>query len=170
MNQNIRIILRFLLLLVLQLLFFEHMDLGMYVYPMPYILFLLLFPCTYSTAALMIWAFAFGLLLDFFSAGIMGLHTSAFVALAALRNGLIKAMTLKGDIDNLSVPGFMQFGTVRFVLFVLLCTAIHHTVYFFLEAFSLHLFWHTLGRLTGSLLLNTFLILLFKKTFYEQKR
>ena len=168
MNHTIKIILRFFLILIVQLLLFEHMDLGMYAYPMPYILFLLLFPCTYATATLMLWAFAFGLLLDFLGIGIMGLHTSAFVTLAALRNGLIKAITVKGDLETLSVPGFIQFEYVLY--FLLLCTTIHHTVYFFLEAFSLHLFWHTLGRLSGSIVLNTFLILLFKKTFYEQKR
>ncbi|MFY9116883.1 MAG: rod shape-determining protein MreD [Bacteroidales bacterium] len=165
-----KMFLRFLLILVVQLLLFEHLDLGSYLYPMPYLLFLLLFPCTYGTGALMLWAFTFGFLLDLLSTGIMGLHTSAFVALAAFRNGLIKAITVKGDLDLLSVPGFNQFGTVRFIFFVFICTGIHHTVYFFLEAFSFLLFWHTTARLAGSLLLNTFLILLFKRTFYEQKR
>ncbi len=170
MSNSIRYALFFLLILIGQLLLFEPLDLGLYLYPMPYLLFLLLFPCTYSTGSLMLWAFAFGFLLDLPGAGVMGLHTSSFVVAAAVRNGLVKAVTVKGDLDNVTVPGFTQFGTVRFALFVLLCVAVHHTVYFFLEALSFIQFWHTLARLLGSLLLSTLLILLFKKTFFEKRR
>ena len=44
---------------------------------MPYILFILLFPCTASPAVLMIWAFVFGL--DWTLSTDSGLHTAAFV-------------------------------------------------------------------------------------------
>lgn len=171
MNRSLKYALHFLLILATQLLLFEHLDLGLYLYPMPYLIFLLLFPCTYPTAGLMLWAFAFGFFLDVLGGPtLLGLHTSACVTLAALRNGLIKTVTVKGDLDSLTVPGFVQFGALRYSFFVLLCVAIHHTAYFMLEAFSFLFFWHTLARLTCSVLLNTLLILLFQRTFFEQRR
>ena len=125
MNDVLKYILRFVVIMAAQLLLFEGLNLGTYLYPMPYILFLILFPCSYPTAWLMLWAFAFGLGLDTLSTGIMGLHTSSFVLVAALRNSLIKTITVKGDLDNLSAPGFVQFGSVRFGFFVLLCVTVH---------------------------------------------
>ena len=75
MNDNLKYILRFLFFLALQLLIFQNLNLGTYLAPMPYILFLMLFPCTYPAALLMLWAFTFGLALDLLGTGIMGLHT-----------------------------------------------------------------------------------------------
>lgn len=168
MNDILRHILRFLIIMAMQLLLFEGLDLGTHLYPMPYILFILLFPCTASPAVLMIWAFVFGLGLDFLSTGIAGLHTAAFVMTAALRNTFLKVVIVKGDFDNLSVPGFTLLGFSRYTFFVFLCVLTHHTTYFILESFSFFLFWQSLARFSASLLLNVFLILLFKKTFFER--
>ena len=170
MSDTLKYVLRFLLIMAIQLLFFEGLNLGTYLYPMPYLLFLILFPCTYSTAWLMLWAFAFGVGLDLLGTGIMGLHTSSFVLMAALRNSLIKTVVVKGDLVNMSVPGFVQFGNVRFGFFVLLCVLTHHLIYFTLESMSFFLFWHTFARFLCSLLLNVFLVLLFKRAFYEKRR
>jgi rod shape-determining protein MreD len=170
MNDFLKYILRFVLILAGQLLLFEGLNLGTFLYPMPYILFLLLFPCTYPSWMLMLWGFAFGVGMDMLSAGIMGLHTAAFVMLGAMRNNLIKLIAIKGDFDDMSVPGFRSFGFARFTLFVLMSVAVHHLVYFNLESFSFFLFWQTAARLLSSLALNVFLVLLFKRTFFEQRR
>ena len=171
MNRGIKYVLHFLLILAEQLLLYEHQNLGLYLYPMPYLIFMLLFPCTYPTAGLMLWAFAFGFFLDVLGGPtLLGLHTSACVTLAALLNGLNIADTVIGDLDSLTVPGFVQFGALRYSFFVLLCVTIHHTAYFMLEAFSFLFFWHTLARITCSVLLNTLLILLFQRTFFELRR
>ena len=170
MNDNLKYILRFLFFLALQLLIFQNLNLGTYLAPMPYILFLMLFPCTYPAALLMLWAFAFGLALDLLGTGIMGLHTSSLVLVGALRNILMKTVTVMGDLDNHMVPGFSQFGFARYSIFISLCVMSHHLVFFALESLSLFLFWHTFARFLCSLLLNVFLILLFKKTFFERGR
>ncbi|HPJ82574.1 MAG: rod shape-determining protein MreD [Bacteroidales bacterium] len=170
MNDNLKYTLRFLIFLAVQLLLFQNLNLGTYLAPMPYILFLLLFPCTYSTVLLMLWAFAFGLTLDVLGAGIMGLHTASFVVAGALRSTILKTVTVKGDLDNLMVPGFNQLGFGRYSIFVVLCVMAHHLVFFTLESLSFFLFWQTFARFLCSLLLNVFLILLFKKTFFERGR
>jgi len=51
-----------------------------------------------------------------------------------------------------------------------LCVMAHHLVFFTLESLSFFLFWQTFARFLCSLLLNVFLILLFKKTFFERGR
>ncbi|HOO42764.1 MAG TPA: rod shape-determining protein MreD [Bacteroidales bacterium] len=170
MNDFLKYLLRFILIMAAQLLLFEGLNLGTYLYPMPYILFLLLFPSTCPVWQLMLWGFAFGAGVDTLSAGVMGLHTASFVMLAAIRNSLIKIIAVKGDFEDLSVPGFRSFGFARYTLFVLMSVAVHHLVYFNLESFSFFLFWQTLARLLSSLALNVFLILLFKRTFFEHKR
>ena len=154
MNDFLKYFFRFVVIMAVQLLLFEHLNLGTYLYPMPY----------------MLWGFAFGMGLDVLSTGITGLHTASLVMLGALRNGMIKLIAVKGDFDDLSVPGFRSFGFARFTLFVLMSVALHHLVYFNLESFSFYLFWQTLARLVSSLILNVFLILLFKRTFFEHRR
>ncbi len=170
MNDFLKYFLRFIVIMAVQLLLFDGLNLGTFLYPMPYILFLLLFPCTYPSWLLMLWGFAFGIGLDMLSAGIMGLHTASLVMLGALRNSMIKIIAVKGDFDDLSVPGFRLFGYARFTLFVLMSVAVHHLVYFNLESFSFFLFWQTFIRLLCSLALNVFLVLLFKRTFFERRR
>jgi len=170
MNDLLKYFLRFIIIMALQLFLFENLNLGTYLYPMPYILFLLLFPCNYPAWLLMIWGFAFGLGLDMLSTGVMGLHTSSFVMLGALRNGILRSIAIKGDFEDLSVPGINSFGFSRFIFFVLLSVTAHHSVYFFLESLSFFLFWQTFARFLCSLVLNVFLILLFKRTFFERRR
>ncbi|MFA5301465.1 MAG: rod shape-determining protein MreD [Bacteroidales bacterium] len=170
MNDFLKYILHFVVIMAGQLLLFEGLNLGTFLYPMPYILFLLLFPCTYPAWLLMLWGFVFGVGLDMLSAGVMGLHTASFVMLGAMRNNLIKLIVVKGVFDDLSVPGFRSFGFARYTLFVLMSVFVHHLVYFNLESFSFFLFWQTFARLLSSLALNVFLVLLFKRTFFEQRR
>jgi len=170
MNDFLKYILRFVVIMAVQLLLFEGLNLGTFLYPMPYILFLLLFPCTYPSWLLMLWGFSFGLGMVILSAGIMGLHTASFVMLGAIRNSMFKLLAVKGDFDDLSVPGFRSFGFARYLLFVLMSVSVHHLVYFNLESFSFFLFWQTFARLLSSLVLNVFLVLLFKRTFFEHRR
>ena len=170
MNDFLKYFFRFAVIMAVQLLLFENLNLGTYLYPMPYILFLLLFPSAYPAWQLMLWGFAFGMGLDVLSTGIAGLHTASLVMLGALRNVMIKLIAVKGDFDDLSVPGFRSFGFARFTLFVLMSVALHHLVYFNLESFSFFLFWQTFARLLSSLVLNVFLVLLFKRTFFEHRR
>lgn len=170
MNDTLKYFLRFLLFLAVQLVFFNSLNLGTYLFPAPYILFLLLFPCLYSVAWLLIWAFAFGLCLDVFGGGVLGLHTSALLILALFRYGLLRLVSVKGDLDNLSVPGFVMFGFGRYFVFVLLSVLAHHIVYFSLESFSFFHFWQVFLRIAGSTLLNVFLVLLFERVFYAGRR
>jgi rod shape-determining protein MreD len=96
MNSTVIInILRFILLLALQVIIFNRIDLFGFINPYPYILFILLYPVNGNKAGLLLSSFLMGLLLDMFlNSG--GSHAVACVSLAYLR------------------PTFFKFGFVKF--------------------------------------------------------
>ncbi len=90
MNSTVIInILRFILLLALQVVVFNRLDLFGFINPYPYILFILLYPVNGNKAVLMLSAFFMGLLVDMFlNTG--GPHAVASVTLAYVRANYFK--------------------------------------------------------------------------------
>ncbi len=170
MTDFLRYILRFLLFVLLQVAFFNTLNLGQYLYPCPYLLFLLLFPFSYGTAGLLLWGFAVGLAVDLLGGGILGLHTSAMLVTGLLRNGVLKTVSVKTDFEPQAVPGISTLGFVRYLIFSACCITVHQCVYFGLENFSMSMLGQTLLRIVASTLLNVALVLIIDQCFFSSKR
>ena len=160
----------FLLFCVLQTLIFERIQLGPYLSPCIYVLFILLFPFGYNTLWLLLWSFAMGLSIDLFSAGALGLHASAATCLGLLRPGLLKMVSTKGDVGQLATPSLRTLGLPRYLAFVVLALLIHHAVLFGWENFRFNYLFLTIIRIFCSTMLNALLIVLFQATLFSQKR
>lgn len=134
MNSIISInILRFFLLVLAQVLIFNHIDFLGYVNPYIYIIFIILFPLNNNRLTLLLASFFIGLTIDTFSDS-GGVHAAACVVAAYAR-----PVILKYSFGMLYEHQSIKFGNAEIgslVGYVSIFTIIHHTVLFSLEIFN----------------------------------
>lgn len=171
MKSNFSNIILFLSFLVTQVLLTSFIDFGPLVFIAVYPLFILAFPTNTSSLSIMLWGFAIGLGVDFFTDSILGLNAAATVLLAFLLTPVFKFVRHKGEVENNIRPGLKELGLPRFVAYVFIALTIHHIAIILLENFNFAFQFRSLIRLIFSLLINTALILLIEfGIFYKNWR
>lgn len=140
-------ILRFLLLVIVQVLFLNNLQFT-FCTPYIYILFILSLPVSCPRWLDLIAGFVLGLTIDMFS-NTLGLHTFACVLIAYLRYFAIKLFVSEENrITN--IPSFHSFGVMPYVKYVVLLTVIHHSALLALETMTFVNWWITLLRIVIS--------------------
>lgn len=164
-NTLIRNILRFVVLLIVQVMVFDNLQLGSYIHPYIYVLFVLLLPFDTPKWRLLIDAFLIGIAVDIFN-GTPGLNASATVLMAFVRPFIIEITSRKSDIEDKYAPTITEMGLQWFAVYALLLLLLHNLVLFWLEAFSVRLLGlvmaETLLSVPVSLLLIIIIIYIFK--------
>lgn len=165
-NRLIINFLRFVGLLLLQVLVIDDIRLGYYIHPYVYVLYIFLLPFNIPNWQLLLSGFAMGFAVDLFN-GTPGLNASATVFMAFIRPFVINAMTRRNDINENEEPSLDNMGAGRFIVYSLLMLLAHNMLLFMLEAFSFKLFGivllQTLLSVLSSLMLIIIILLLFKK-------
>ncbi|AWH84966.1 rod shape-determining protein MreD [Flavobacterium album] len=144
MNSTVIInIIRFILLLALQVVVCNNIDLFGFVDPYPYILFILLYPVNGNKAGLLVSAFFLGLILDMFmNSG--GAHAVACVTLAYLRPVFFKfSFGISYEYQTVRIND--RLSPERFS-FLLISVVTHHLILYLLEIFRFSLAWDILVR------------------------
>lgn len=154
-NTLIRNILRFIVLLVVQVLVFDNLGFGTYIHPYVYVLFVLLLPFDTPKWRLLIDGFLIGMAVDIFN-GTPGLNAGATVFMAFMRPFIIGITSRKSDIDGKNAPTVTEMGLQWFAVYALLLILLHNLVLFWLEAFSIKL----LGLIIAETLLSAPITLL----------
>ncbi len=156
-------IFRFVVLVTVQVLLFNHVQFLGFVNPYVYVLFILSLPVkTYRWLVLLL-SFLLGITVDAFS-DTLGLHAFACVLAGFLRDPLVRLFGAAGEEYNVT-PSPATFGTANYVKYASVLIVVHHLAIYFLEAFSLAHFhftlWHacvasfvTLAIVTGLELLK----------------
>lgn len=147
-NTLIRNILRFIVLVLLQIAVFDNLRFGNYIHPCIYVIFILLMPFDTPVWKLMINSFLIGFAVDIFN-GTPGLNAAASVFMAYTRPFIISITTRKSDIQDKNEPSISEMGLQWFVLYSFLLLVIHNIFLFWLEAFS--------AKLLGVVLLEVLL-------------
>ncbi len=160
-------IVRWFVLLLIQILLLRNLSFYNMATPFVYILFLLLIPFGTPNLLLYLIAFITGLTLDAFY-DTLGVHTAACVALAFVRISFI-SVTMNRDGFDEPEPTLGNMGFKWFILYALLCTVAHHLVLFFLETFRLAEFSYTLLRCLFSVIFTLFSVVLIEFVFYNRK-
>jgi rod shape-determining protein MreD len=156
---------------ILQILLTGLIDLGPLFFICVYPLFLLTLPLDFSTNRLMLWAFAMGLVIDYFSNSILGINSAASLVMVLVQPRLFKLIYRKGDMENQLRPGLRELGIRRFFAYIALNLLIHHIALTTLESFGFAHFLQTLPRVLISLIVNTLLILVIEYgVFYKDYR
>ena len=135
---NLKILVRFLALILLQVLVLNHINLFGYLNPMVYVVWVVLFPVRKNKSLFLILSFLLGLSIDFFSDS-GGINAAATLFIAFIRLPILKIVLKKTDFDYLLFNlRAISFG--KAFLFISILTVIHHFIVFSLEYFSLNSF------------------------------
>ena len=122
-------------LVLLQVLFLNRIALFGYVTPLLYIWMIARFESSMTRSAILLWSFFLGLLIDMFS-GTPGLNAASATLLGMFQPALVKLFVPLDRHDAL-VPGSVSMGGRQFAGYLLLITALHHTVFFILLSIPL---------------------------------
>jgi hypothetical protein len=137
MNSTVIInIVRFILLLALQVVVCNNIDLFGFIDPYPYILFIILYPVNGNKAGLLISSFFLGLFMDMFlNSG--GAQATACVTLAYLRPAFFKfSFGISYEYQTVKIND--RLSPERFS-FLLISVVTHHFILYLLEVFRFSL-------------------------------
>jgi rod shape-determining protein MreD len=134
---------RFILLLTLQIVIFNNMNFLGFIIPLPYMLFIILYPVNGNRAGLLLASFLLGLTMDVFSNS-GGVHAAACLTLAYLRPSIFKfSFGISYEYQTIKLNDVL---TPERFSFILISVVIHHFTLFILEAFQVSFFWDILIR------------------------
>jgi rod shape-determining protein MreD len=160
----IRNIIRFLILVIIQVFVLNKIQLNGYINPYIYVLFILLLPVDVPKWQLLLWSFLLGLCIDFFS-GQLGMHAGASVFMAFLRPGVIRTIGSKEDAEVGLEPNLNNFGFLWFITYSSILVFLHHLLLFFLEVFRFNEVFPTLLKVLVSTFVSVTLILIIELLF-----
>ena len=161
-------LIRFVLLVFLQVFLLKNITLYNLSTPYLYILFILLLPFETPNLVLFALAFVLGLTIDSFY-DTPGLHAAACVLLAFVRVLFISITVQKDGFDNEPEPTLSIMGFRWFFTYALVLTLFHHFFLFNLEVFRLSEIAHTLSRFLLSSIFTVFLMLVSGLLFFRKK-
>lgn len=156
----------FVALALVQALLLNNISLFGLATPFIYVYFLLTLDKDTDHIALMVMAFALGLVIDIFS-NTPGVNAGASVFVAFLRPSLLRLFSPRDEYDNFE-PGIYTLAVGPFIRYAFVMVLLHHTALFFLEAFSLAHIEFLLLRIFCSTLLTIVLIMAIE--FVRHKR
>ena len=161
-------LIRFVVLVFIQVFLLKNITLYNLSTPYLYILFILLLPFELPNILLFVLAFILGLTVDAFY-NTPGLHAAACVLLAFVRVLFISITVQKDGFDNEPEPTLSVMGFRWFFTYALILTLFHHFFLFNLEVFRLSEIQYTLSRVVLSSIFTVFLMLVSGLLFYRSK-
>jgi len=157
--------LRFIGLVLLQVIVLNHIDLFGYLNPLVYITWIFLFPIKKDKNLFLIASFLLGLSIDFFSDS-GGINAAATLFIAFVRLPILKAVLRKSDFDY-SQFKLRSISFDKIFLYIATLTILHHFIVFSLGYFSFSDFttiiFNTFFTSIFTVLISIFGILLFVK-------
>ena len=169
MNSIFRQVLRFILVILLQLIICNKVHLFGFITPALFIYALLLLPVELPKSLQYFIGFLCGFIVDMFT-HTLGINAAASVIIMTLRPSVIR--TLNGhkssETTENPIPGFKDFSWL--LSYAILMSLIHQTMVVMLEVSSFHSFLHTLLAILGNTTLTGFLILCIEYIVFPTKR
>ncbi|MBO4447342.1 MAG: hypothetical protein J5764_04375 [Bacteroidales bacterium] len=154
---DLKFILRFLLLIVLQIIVLATFNFSQYVVLFFIPAAIICIPVRHGSIYALVLAFIAGMLVDFFSDGMLGLVTCALLPVAFTRDFLLK-LIFGSDFfthgEDLSIRR-SGFGHVLFAVF--LSTTLFITVYVIADGAGTRPLWFNLARIAASSAASTLL-------------
>jgi len=149
----------FILLVLIQGLMLNNVEIGGYVVPFLYVVFILALPFDTPNWLVLILGFILGVFIDCF-VSTLGMHTSATLVMAFCRAYLLKLITPRGGYEFNSKPNIQHMGLTWYLLYAVVLVFIHHMFLFYIESFKLTQFFYTFGRAISSTFFTVVLILI----------
>jgi hypothetical protein len=138
-QSSIANIIRFIIILLVQVLILKRVDLSFgnfdYIHILFYPAFILSLPVSLPRQLVIVLGFIMGIMVDIFYDS-PGVHASALVAVAFARGLVLRALEPQGGYKTKNTPGIRDFDLGWFFIYSSILMAIHCGIYFFMEAFS----------------------------------
>jgi rod shape-determining protein MreD len=152
-------IIRFLILVLLQVLVFNNIQVSGFINPYFYILFILLLPFETPKWSLPLIGFLLGLSIDLFTQT-TGIHASATVLMAFARPYVLSLISPREGYEPGSYPRLYYYGLEWFLKYSVILICIHHFFLFYVEIFRISDFFATFLRATLSSVFSIIFIVL----------
>lgn len=158
---------RFILLIPLQVFVLDNINLGGFINPYIYILFILMLPFETPGWLLLFLSFLLGFFVDLFS-GTPGLHAASSTLIAFARPLVIKSISSSREFEKGMQPSIQDLGLRWFSVYALILSLLHNFSLFLIEVFRFSGFWFTLQRTLYSTFF-TLLILILAQLLFTNK-
>lgn len=158
---------RFILVVLLQVLVFNQIE-KFGIHPMIYPLCIMLLPFNTSPVVLLLLSFGLGISVDVFS-NTGGLHASSLLVFGLFRPIIFKAFSPRDGYEPVKEGSIFEMGRVWFFYCFGILILIHHTWYFFLEAFKFSETLYVLRKLAFTLPVTYVLAVLLQFIFLKRK-
>ena len=155
----LRNIVRFLVVILFQVLVMDNVMINGYLIPQVYLLFMLLMPFETPRWMQLVSGFLLGMGIDLFL-NTPGMHTFATVAVAFVRPYFLNLLAPRDGYEPDSFPRIHYYGFLWFLKYTVIIVFIHHFILFYLEVFQLNDFLPTLLHVILSSILSTSTIVL----------
>ena len=154
-----RNIVRFIIVIIFQILVMDNVMINGYMVPYIYLLFILLMPFETPRWIVLLSGFLLGLGIDLFE-HTLGMHTAATVLIAFVRPYILNLLSPRDGYEPETFPRIHFYGFAWFLKYTLLMVLVHHLALFYLEVFQLQNFLSTLLRVILSSALSASTIVL----------
>lgn len=155
---NVIRLLRMIVILVLQILILNHIHILGYITPLFIGYMIIPFHKGSGRIELLLWGFVTGLIFDIFS-NTAGMGAGSCTLLAMVQPNILNVLTPRDAAEDFS-PNFAVMGFWKYIFYLLICTAIIHTVFYALDAFTLANWQLTLLAIGIGTAITTFLCII----------
>lgn len=162
----IRYILYFAGILLLQTIVLDPIQLGRFVTPVLYVLFIIVLPSDSKPWLILTIAFVTGLIADFFS-DTGGMHAICMLTVGFFRVYLLPLFMSKDNIEKGTEPNLFTMGYRLFAFYVLSLSFIYLLVFTFLDVASLSGLIYTITTILVSTVITVFLIFIIQLLLYR---
>lgn len=169
LNDNLKIIVLFLFLIVIQGFFLNNFTLFGYINPYLYVLVILILPVDMSKFFIILFSFILGLSIDTFS-NTLGMHASACVFVAFMRPLILKVVHPRDGFDHGSRILINNMGLGWYLKYAFLMIIVHHSFLFFIEIFRFTDFFFTFSKVIMTTLFSLVFIIISQYLFFGTSR
>jgi len=142
---------------LVQVLVLNHVHLFGFATPLLYTYFVLTFRRNYPQWGIILWSFAFGVVLDTFS-NTPGVAAASLTLLGALQPYILAPFIPRDSLVDM-LPSMRTLGVASFCYYILVSVLIYNLVFFSLEMFTFFNWLYWMECVFGSMLLTVVLIL-----------
>lgn len=165
-NEIIKNSIRFIVLMLLQVLIVQNMRLGSYIILLPYVLFILMLPFEFHKNLVLALAFVTGLTIDVFY-DTAGMHAAACTLIGFLRHYVLKLIAPREGYEVGMLPTVDSMGSLWFLTYAGILIFAHHLLFFYLEIFRFDEFFKTLWRVILSSIGTFVFVYVIQFLFYK---
>jgi rod shape-determining protein MreD len=167
-SEILRNIFRFLLLVTVQVLIIKNIELGKFINPFVYVLFIIVLPFDTPKWLLLFSSFLLGVSIDmFYDTG--GIHAAACVFMGYIRPGILKLFSPREGYELGTQPTVQYLGVPWFLSYAGILIVLHHFVLFYLEMFRFTEFFSTFFRALSNSVFTLLLVVVCQFLFSRKK-